>query len=436
MSEKKQNIEIRSEEVQEILGGVPSGLVRYGILVFAAVFVLIILFSFLFRYPDVLSSEIVVNSQNPPVTLVARATGKIDHLFVKDKEKVRAGDAIALIENPANYVDILRLEEMIGALQPAFDTLNYLPDISLNRALQLGTVQEYYSQFITKYQELQQLMQRNYYQQREASYRHQARNARILYDRMWEQKVAVDKEYRIKLRNYERQKKLVAKGVVSAIDLEQAESEMLSQKSELDELRSDLAQQQIDMAEIDQQIIENEKEYNDQKTQYESALLEAFNNLKSASSDWLLTYLLRSPIDGVVSFNSFYAENQNLSEGDRAFTIVPDELGELVGKLELPVQGAGKVRTGLGVNVKFDNYPYMEFGMVRGVVTNVSLVPEDSFYMVEVKFPQGLVTNYNHPLEMQNHLMGEAEIVTDNLRLIQRFFNPLRALWKERVKRD
>jgi len=427
-------IEIRSGEVQEILGGVPSWLVRYGILVFVVIFALIIASTFVFHYPDILRSKIVVTTENPPATLVARATGKIVQLFVKDKDKVEAGEVIALIENPANYFDILQLETIINELQPDFDTLNFTPDVHLKKALQLGPVQEYYSQFLTKFEELKEFNLRNYYSLREESFKNQSRNARMLYDRMWEQKNAVDQEYQIKQRNYERQKKLVAGEVVATTELEKAEAEMLSKKSELDGLRSDLAQQQIDISELDQKIIENEKEYLDLKIQYQSALLEAFNNLKSASSNWFLTYLLRSPIDGTVSFNKFYAENQNITEGDRAFNVIPDDEGEVIGKVELQVRGSGKVKEGQSVNVKFDNYPYMEFGMVRGKVKSVSLVPEDNFYMVEVEFPNGLVTNYNHTLQMQNQLTGEAEIITEDLLLIQRFFNPLKALWKERVK--
>ncbi|WP_346863032.1 HlyD family efflux transporter periplasmic adaptor subunit [uncultured Draconibacterium sp.] len=432
MAEDKK-IEIRSGEVQEILGGVPSGLVRYGVLVFAAIFALIIIFSFVFHYPDILRSNIVVTTENPPATLVARATGKIHKLFVKDKDKVESGQMIALIENPADYNDVIELDKLISMIQPSFDTLNFSVDTRFNKSLQLGTLQEFYSQFLTKFEELYEFNQRNYYKLKEESYKDQLKNARILYDRLWEQKVAVDKEYQIKQRNYERQKKLLAGEVVSNTELEKAESEMLSKKSELDGLRSDLAQKQIDISELDQRIIENDKEFHDNKIQYESALIEAFNNLKSEVSNWNLTFLIRSPINGVVSFNNFYAENQNLNEGDRAFTIVPGDVGEVIGKVELPVRGSGKVKEGLDVNVKFDNYPYMEFGLVRGKVKSVSLVPEDNFYMVEVEFPNGLVTNYGNNLQMQNQLMGQAEIITEDLRLIQRFFNPLKALWKERV---
>jgi len=434
VSDEKQKIELRSGEVQEILGGVPSRIVRYGILVFVAIFSLIIIFSFIFYYPDILRSNIVVTTENPPATLVARATGKIDKLFVDDKDHVTARQTIALIENPADYTDVLELEQMISTVQPAFDTLNFSVSQRFNKSLQLGAVQEYYSQFLTRYEELNEFYQRNYYILKEESYKEQLKNARILYDRLWEQKVAVDKEYQIKQRNYERQKKLLAGEVVSSTVLEQAESEMLSKKSELDGIRSTLAERQMGISELDQKIIENEKEYRDFKIQYESALIEAFNNLKSQASNWFLTYVLRSPIDGVVTFNKFYAENQNITEGDRVLTIVPEDVGEVVGKVELPVRGSGKVKEGLDVNVKFDNYPYMEYGLVRGKVKSVSLVPEDSFYMVEITFPNGLVTNYDNKLQMQSQLMGQAEIITEDLRLIQRIFNPLKSLWKERIK--
>nr|WP_319273028.1 HlyD family efflux transporter periplasmic adaptor subunit [uncultured Draconibacterium sp.] len=434
MTDEQNKIEIRSGEVQEILGGVPSRIVRYGILVFVAIFSLIIIFSFIFYYPDILRSNIVVTTENPPATLVARATGKIEKLFVEDKDHVNAGQTIALIENPADYSDVLELEQVINTVQSAFDTLNFTVSQRFNKSLQLGAVQEYYSQFLTRYEELNEFYQRNYYILKEESYKEQLKNARILYDRLWEQKVAIDKEYQIKQRNYERQKKLLAGEVVSSTVLEQAESEMLSKKSELDGIRSTLAEKQIDISELDQKIIENEKEYHDYKIQYESALIEAFNNLKSQASDWFLTYVLRSPIDGVVTFNKFYAENQNITEGDRVLTIVPEDVGEVIGKVELPVRGSGKVKEGLNVNVKFDNYPYMEYGLVRGKVKSVSLVPEDSFYMVEITFPNGLVTNYDNELQMQSQLMGQAEIITEDLRLIQRIFNPLKSLWKERIK--
>jgi len=150
-------------------------------------------------------------------------------------------------------------------------------------------------------------------------------------------------------------------------------------------------------------------------------------------NEWKLAYVLTAPVEGVVTFNKYWSETQNVKEGERVMTVIPENPGELVGKVELPIRGSGKIKEGQDVNIKFDNYPYMEYGMVKGKVENISRVPEDNYYMVEVLFPEGLVTTYGIPLELQNQISGKAEIVAEDLRLIQRILNPLKALWKERI---
>lgn len=430
---KAPSIEIRSSEVQEILGGIPSRIIRFGMYVFLFVLALIIAGSFIFKYPDIITSNIVVTTENPPATIVSRSTGKIEKLFVKDNQKVSAGQIIALIQNPSNYKDVLKLKAIIDRVQPVLDTMGIAPVELFDKNFQLGTIQEFYSQFLTKYNELLIFVEQQYFMQMNKSLKQQLKMADIQYSRLWEQKVAVEEEYSIKFRNYKRQEKLMASGTISSLEFEKVQSEMLSKKSELNGLRSLLAEKQIDKSELQQSIIENDKTYLDQKNKYRSEMMQAFNNLKSEVSNWELTYLMRSPIEGTITFTKFWSENQNVAQGDKVFNVVPEDMGRLVGKVELPIRGSGKVKPGLDVNVKFDNYPYMEYGLVRGKVKNVSLVPEDNFYMVEVTFPNGLITNYNKPLALQNNLMGQAEIITENLKLIQRIFNPMKSLWKERV---
>ena len=133
-------IEIRSGEVQEILGGVPSRIIRYGIFIFVAVFAIIILAAFVFQYPDILRSNIVVTTENPPADIVARSTGKIEELMVADNQKVKAGQIIALIQNPAEYKDIQKLDALIDSIQPVFDSLGFVIHPVFDKNLQLGIV--------------------------------------------------------------------------------------------------------------------------------------------------------------------------------------------------------------------------------------------------------------------------------------------------------
>ena len=75
-------------------------------------------------------------------------------------------------------------------------------------------------------------------------------------------------------------------------------------------------------------------------------------------------------------------------------TVIPENAGDIIGKIELPIAGSGKVKTGQNVNIKFANYPYMEYGIVKGEVQNISLVASDNAYSVLVILPEGLTTTY------------------------------------------
>ena len=56
--------------------------------------------------------------------------------------------------------------------------------------------------------------------------------------------------------------------------------------------------------------------------------------------------------------------------------------------------------------------------------------PEDH-YMVEIVFPGALATNYGICLPATQEMKATAGIVTEELRLIERFFQPLRKMLKE-----
>ena len=104
--------------------------------------------------------------------------------------------------------------------------------------------------------------------------------------------------------------------------------------------------------------------------------------------------------------------------------------------MKLKTRGAGKVLIGQDVNVKLNNYPYMEFGMVKGKVDDISLVPsDDDDYLVEVIFPNGLKTNYGINLNFNQKMLGHAEIITEEIPLIVRIIRPVKSLIKNKSMR-
>jgi hypothetical protein len=53
-------------------------------------------------------------------------------------------------------------------------------------------------------------------------------------------------------------------------------------------------------------------------------------------------------------------------------------------------------------------------------------------YIAEVVFPEGLFTTYNKQLNLIQQMDGQGEIITKDMRLIEQFLQPIRALFDEK----
>lgn len=81
------------------------------------------------------------------------------------------------------------------------------------------------------------------------------------------------------------------------------------------------------------------------------------------------------------------------------------------------------------MNIKLENYPDIEFGVLNGIVKNISLIPDsEGLYFVDVELPKKLITSYKKEIDFKQEMRGTAEIITEDLRLIERFFYQLKGI--------
>jgi HlyD family secretion protein len=109
---------------------------------------------------------------------------------------------------------------------------------------------------------------------------------------------------------------------------------------------------------------------------------------------------------------------------------VPDDESYL-GIINIPSQGVGKIKTGQEVRIKFNNYPYQEYGQVYGTIKNISLLANEDTYRAEVELPKGLTTSYNKLLDYSPEMMGSAEIITEDLSMMERTFYSIRSIFDQ-----
>lgn len=168
-------------------------------------------------------------------------------------------------------------------------------------------------------------------------------------------------------------------------------------------------------------------------------LSSAYHELDVAIRAFDDMYIYRSPQAGHLQYLNFWNNNFFVQSGEPVFSIVPAN-NAIVAQILLPNMGAGKVEKGQEVIVKLDNYPYNEYGSLRGKVKSISLVTniqetlngEVNSYLVQATLPQDLITNYGRQLEFKYELKGTAEIITKKRRLIERIFDNIKYMLSNR----
>ena len=428
-----ENIELRSESVQEILGRPPRWIIRWGISIIFIIVAGLVVGSYFFKYPDVLTATITVTTENLPAGIMTKTTGRIDTLFVHEKQEVKQGELLAVIENAAYYKDVLVIKNYELKIKN-YDS--HFQFSTFNFQLQLGEIQPAYNTFIKSYEDLQYFLKTDYHHKKIATIKKQIHTQNLILSKSKNQLNLCKQQLNAAYQIFSIDSNLYDKKVLSNAEYQNAKNTYLQSLQAFESAKLNIDNQNMSILQSEQAIFDLEQQRNEQFNNLQIALEGAHNQLQTQIKTWEQTYLLISPIDGVVTLTKYWQKNQNVNAGEVLITVVPNEETKIVGKILLPPQGAGKVKEGQMVNVKFDNYPYMEFGMVRVQITNISLVPvavgdNQKAYMLEVEFPEKLTTNYGKELVFSQEMTGSAEIITEDLRLLDRFLNPIKAVVKK-----
>jgi len=433
MSEEKKKhkeVELRSEEVQEVMGQIPAWIVRWGITLLFIVILVLVIGSCFFRYPDVIETEMTLTSREPIASIVARSSGKISRLRVADGETVKTGSLLAVIENPASTEAVFTLKELISGNAYSPDSLLRLSAFEPMEGL--GDVQTSYVTFLNCLHEYKNHIELDYYPQKKQFAQGQINKYRSYRQNMLHQYEVSESQHKIASLQYNRDSVLFVRGVLSQSEFEDAQATYLQSRYSLEGNRATLENLGIQIGQLEETVLDLELQQKEKENQLQQNYRTAIEQLMNAIGSWELSYCIISPIGGVVTFTTYWNENQYVQTGETVFSVVPGkEEGLLIGKALLPVERSGKVRPGQRVIVRFRNFPDQEFGIVNGELTSVSLVPNENNYMAEISFPNGLVTNYGLSLPLSHEMKASAEIVTEELRLIERFFMPLRKALKE-----
>lgn len=423
-----QDIELRSEEVQEILTQVPNWMIRWGNVVILIILTIIFLLAWIVQYPDIVSTNIIITTLSPPEKLIARSSGRLENILVVNQQDINKNVPLAVIENAANYKDVFFLKSITDTLK--VNTGRFTFPFEKFRGLQLGNIGAAFTVFEKDYltytlnNDLQPYSVEGNAQSFEVVQLKQRLSLLI------EQKEIADKEVQIKKNELTRYKKLHEKGVIATQEWETKNLDYLQFEKGLRNLNASISLTKSSLNDLDRNSKTTRINETKDKVNLFRNTIQSYSQLKKAISDWELAYVLRSSIAGEVSFLQVWKENQSVTSGDNIFTIIPKNETNYIGKVKAIAQNSGKLKKGQKVNIRLANYPDREFGVLSGQVENISLTPDkEGNLLIDVSLPEGLNTSYNKKIFFQQEMTGTADIVTEDLRLIERLLYQFRDIF-------
>ena len=423
-----EKIELRSDDVQEILGTPPKWIVRWGTTVIFFAVGSLAVFSYYFKYADKIAAVISVTTSSPPIPIVARSTGYLSKLTVKEGDTIKQGDLLVVLQNSAKYEDVLQLEQTLNRLD-SMQTVNpesilaYQPEPNLF----LGDLQPTYSNFIQSLREYSFKRTEKFGDQNVAQLLREKENYKQLIQREKERSVTVDANRTLAKQQYTQKQNIYKdpNSPVSLDELRNAYKEVNRYEEEYKRIETSIQQYKGNIIQLEKGIIEVQQNTKEGNTTKYVGLIENLNQLKSAIIKWKQMFLLNAPVEGKISFfNNYLSEKQNIKEGDQVMAIVPLNSDSILGLISLPISGSGRVKEGQRVIIKFDSYPYQQWGIVEARIKSKALTPkDDKTIAIRVNFPKGLVTNSFKAIHFDQQMQGGAEIITEERRFISRVFD-------------
>ncbi len=235
------------------------------------------------------------------------------------------------------------------------------------------------------------------------------------------------------------QKTLFERELISRADMNRARVQYLSALSALPSRMSEIYKNEMAVADLKRQIIEAriayEREASQMQHAYETAQLrleqarKRIDRTLEAESD-----LIIAPESGIVTQVMVNAIGQVINKGQPLIALAPAS-APIVAEVMVLNKDVGLLKPGQLVKLKYDAYPFQDFGIKRGRLTYISpdAVIDERIgpifkCVVELEENTMRVKGYDKPLMFG--MKGTAEMMTDRQSVLLMLLSPLRQLYE------
>lgn len=418
-------------ELEAILGDPPSWALRSGITLIFLVVSLCLLLSWFIRYPDELPAAAVLECASPPHDLRVLISGRIDTLLYEDGGKVAPGSRVLLLESATDWRSVDRLlsylEEGAGAAS------------IFAEPLVLGGLQTAWANYAQAARNWEQFQARSIFGAREDALEAEIVSLQQLGGAYRAQQSAFIKEQALVQTEMGRAEVLHKQGVISTAEWEQQKMEVLQYERQLKSLEITILENEARIQQLRASLAEHKDDYSESRNALASNLEQAREQLLGSLQEWRAQHVLCSPVAGQLELLRPVRPHSLVQSGELVGTIVPDRSSgnHITAHLQMPASGIGKIEVGAPVRISLDAYPRTEFGELEAQIAEIGMSPlpqEDGSwgYSLKAYLADSLRTSHGKVLPVTARMTGQAVVVTEDRRVLERIFQQLAEVLRNR----
>jgi hypothetical protein len=422
--------EIRSPEMQEVMSEIPGSFLKWGLFLFFAIILILIFGSYFIKNTEIVKVPVVITTQNPPVSLVAKSGGEIEKLFVTEGKLIGKDEIIALIRNTCDYDDLRKLKLILSGFNDKTNWIEIIKTKSLLPDLSLGEIQSYYSAFQKEWKQMKDYFEEAYIPTKLNLLEKQI-ETKIEYNiELARQKEFLTEDLALAKSSFKRDSTLYHKESysISVNEFEKSRQDYIQRLYSFSVFIASLKNNTSDFLKMKEARLDLQVQYEKELKQYIFTIEESVQLLRSSIFNWEERYLIMSPITGHVTLTRFRNENQVIKVGETLATVIPDSVTNIVAHAVIPISGFGRIEIGQTVNIKLSGFPYMHYGVLKGRIYSLSQVPGEGGFSADIELTGGMTSTYSEKIRFIHEMDGTADIIIGDSRLIYRFIKPLKAL--------
>lgn len=467
-----------SSQTKELIDTLPRVWTR-GLLYFLAIFAAIALpWAMLAQVDETGTARGRLEPSGKTFILDAPVVGTVAAINVRAGDLVEAGQSLLELESDLVSAELQQLETQLSGQE---NQLNQLKLLEKQLLLTVNTQErETQAQKLEKQAQVAQAQQQLQFYQ--TSYNSQAEEKLAQVNQAKQEVVygqtalnSATKALTKAQKEIERYRQALKQGIISEVQVVEQEDIIAEKRQAYDQARSEFQQAQLRLAEqqnsyaqvvrqaksdIDEaQLMLQEQEKSDRTLTHTGklAVLRSKEQLKNTESEIatltteiaqsksqiasaqyeLKQRVLKAPVKGTVFDLPIQKSGEVLQPGDVVAEIAP-EGSPLVVMAEMATAESGSLAKGMPVKLKFDAYPFQDYGIVSGKLMAIS--PTSKIAETE----QGQVSNYNLEIELDRDCLptgnkcialrpGDtvtAEVVVRQRRIIDLILDPFKKLQK------